>query len=67
MANQHKLVIWVTPKRRSVDIKLSCHGNILRLNLAGYGTSISNATIPPTTTDKDYVTAVLNDVIAALT
>lgn len=67
MANQHKIVIWVKPKRRSVDIKMSAHGNILRLNLAGYGTEVTNANIPDTSTDKAYVTAVLNDVIAALT
>lgn len=67
MANQHKIVVWVKPKRRSVDIKMSAHGNILRLNLAGYGTEITNATIPPTTDIKTYLTAVLNDVIGSLT
>lgn len=67
MANQHKIVIWVKPKRRSVDVKMSAHGNILRLNLAGYGTDVPNATIPPTTDAKTYLTAVLNDVIGSLT
>lgn len=67
MANQHKIVVWVKPKRRSVDIKMSAHGNILRLNLAGYGTEVANATIPATTDAKTYLTAVFTDVIASLT
>jgi hypothetical protein len=67
MANQHKIVVWVKPKRRSVDIKMSAHGNILRLNLAGYGTEVTNAPIPDTSTDKAYLTAVLTEVIDALT
>lgn len=66
MANQHKIVVWVKPKRRSVDIKMSAHGNVLRINLAGYGMEVVNANIPPTTSQKDYVTSVLNTVIANL-
>lgn len=67
MANQHKIVIWVKPKRYSCDVEMSAHGNIFRLNLAGYKASAPNSTIPSTATEKAYVTAILNDVIAALT
>lgn len=67
MANQHKIVVWVKPRRYSVDISLSAHGNILRLNLAGYKIDAPNQTIPSTATEKAYITAVLNAAIAALT
>lgn len=67
MANQHKIVVWVKPRRYSVDISLSGHGNILRLPLAGYRADAPNQTIPPTTSEKVYLTAVLNAAIAALT
>lgn len=67
MANQHKITVWVTPKRRSVDIRMRAYGNILHLNLAGYGVELVNENIPDTSSDKAYLTAVLTEVIAALT
>lgn len=66
MAAQHKIVITVQAQRRTVSISMRGHGNILRLPLNGYNVDLAQQTIPPTTSDKAYVTAVLDAVIAAL-
>lgn len=66
MANQQKLVITVAPTRRTVNIKVRGKGSILRLPLSGYGFDIPNQAIPPTTSTKDYLTSLLNTVIANL-
>jgi hypothetical protein len=66
MANQHKIVVRVQAQRRTVGIQMRAHGNILRLNLAGYNVDLPQQTIPTTDSQKAYVTAVLNAVIAAL-
>jgi hypothetical protein len=42
------------------------HGTILRLPLTGYNVDLTNVNIPTTASQKDYVTAVLDLVIAAL-
>ena len=66
MANQHKLVITVKPTRRAVNVYFRGHGNVLRLPLAGYNADILQQNIPTTASQKDYVTAVFNLVIANL-
>jgi len=66
MANQHKIVVVVKAQRRTVSISMRGHGTILRLPLAGYNVDLAQQTIPTTETNKAYVTAVLNAVIAAL-
>ena len=66
MAQQHKIVITVQAQRRTVSISMRGKGNILRLPLAGYNLDLSNQPIPTTTSQKAYVTAVLESVIAAL-
>lgn len=66
MANQHKIVVTVQAQRRSVSISMRGHGTILRLPLTGYNVNLTNVNIPTTASQKDYVTAVLDLVIAAL-
>ena len=66
MANQHKIVVYVKPRRLSVDVELRCHGNILRLDLAGYNLSLDGIPIPTTLSEKAYVTAVFNAIIPLL-
>jgi hypothetical protein len=66
MANQHKMVISVRPTRRAVNVTFRGHGNVLRLSLAGYNANIPDQNIPTTATQKEYVTAILNLVIANL-
>lgn len=66
MASQHKIVVYVQPRTRTVNIRMRGHGNALRLNLAGYNVDLLNQTIPATSSQKAYVTSVLNSVIAAL-
>lgn len=66
MAHQHKIVITVTESRRTVNIKLRGHGNILGLNLAGYNVTLPNVPIPSLLSNKEYVEAVMDLVEAAL-
>lgn len=66
MANQHKMVITVRPTRRAVNVAFRGHGNVLRLPLAGYNVNIPGQNIPSTTTQKEYVTAILDLIIANL-
>lgn len=66
MANQHKIVVTVQAQRRTVSISMRGKGNILRLPLSGYNVDLVNQPIPTTESQKAYVTAVLNSVIAAL-
>lgn len=66
MANQHKIVVTVTAQRRTVNVTMRGKGDILRLPLAGYNVDLPQQPIPTTTSQKDYVTAILNLVIANL-
>jgi hypothetical protein len=67
MAAQHKIVITVKAQRRTVSISMRGHGDILRLPLNGYNEDLAQQPIPTTTSQKAYVTAVLDTVIANLT
>lgn len=66
MANQHKIVVTVQAQRRTVSISMRGKGNILRLPLTGYNVDLAQQPIPTTVSQKEYVTAVLNAVIANL-
>lgn len=66
MAAQHKIVITVQAQRRTVSISMRGKGNILRLPLTGYDLDLAQQPIPTTTSQKAYVTAILNSVIANL-
>jgi len=66
MAAQHKIVVTVTAQRRTINISMRGKGNILRLPLAGYNLDLAQLPIPSTASPKEYVTSILNTVIANL-
>ena len=66
MANQHKINVTVKAQRRTVSISMRGKGEILRLPLTGYNVDLAQQPIPTTATQKEYVTAILNAVIANL-
>jgi len=66
MANQDKIVITVQAQRRTVSISMRGKGNILRLPLTGYNVDLAQQPIPSTASQKEFVTSILNTVIANL-
>jgi len=67
VAAQHKIVITVKAQRTTVSISMRGHGTILSLPLAGYNEDLSRQPMPTTASQKAYVTAILDTVIANLT
>lgn len=66
MANQHKITIYVEPKRSTINLKVRGVGNILEVNLAGFVLDSLNLPIPTTNTNNAYLSAILNLALDAL-
>lgn len=66
MAAVQKITVYVTPNTRACNIRMRCTGGAYRLDLSGYSVDLTQQSIPPTTSEKAYVTSILNSVIAAL-
>lgn len=63
MAATQKIVVYVTPNTRAVNIRMAAKGSALRLNFAGYGVNLTQQPLPPADSQKAYVTSILQSVI----
>jgi hypothetical protein len=66
MANQHKITIYVDPKRATINLRIRGVGNILDVNLAGFLLESLDLPHPATVTTNVYLSAILNLALDAL-
>lgn len=68
MARQHKITIYVDPKRANINLKVRGVGDVLQINLAGYVLEALDLPTPDNSSTNVYLSAILNlalDAIAA--
>jgi hypothetical protein len=66
MAYQHKITIYVEPKRATINLRMRGVGNILQVNLAGFVLDALDLPIPETESNNAYLSAILNLALDAL-